>query len=225
MWGMAADPGLKIEEFAGQEAVFVLDLASKIDVCAFAQLFKKRINNQDHYYAFARYYLPEETIQNDPKNAAMYRKWVIQGHLTPTDGAEIDFDLIGEDVKATSAGYQVREIAYDPWRATQLAHQLMEAGAECVEFAQQVKTMSAPMKELEAAVRAGRFHHDGNPVTTWMVSNVTAKLDAKDNIYPRKEKPNLKIDGAVAIIMGIGRLMTHDQKQETSIYESCEIGI
>jgi phage terminase large subunit-like protein len=214
MWGMAADPGLKIEEFAGQEAVFVLDLASKIDVCAFAQLFKKRINNQDHYYAFARYYLPEETIQNDPKNAAMYRKWVIQGHLTPTDGAEIDFDLIGEDVKATSAGYQVREIAYDPWRATQLAHQLMEAGAECVEFAQQMKTMSAPMKELEAAVRAGRFHHDGNPVTTWMVANVTAKLDAKDNIYPRKEKPNLKIDGAVAIIMGIGRLMAHEPAVE-----------
>jgi phage terminase large subunit-like protein len=41
-----------------------------------------------------------------------------------------------------------------------------------------------------------------------MVSNVTAKTDAKDNIYPNKEKRHLKIDGAVAAIMGMARAMT-----------------
>ena len=43
-----------------------------------------------------------------------------------------------------------------------------------------------------------------------MISNVVAKLDAKDNIYPRKEKPEQKIDGAVAAIMGIARAMIGD---------------
>jgi phage terminase large subunit-like protein len=68
----------------------------------------------------------------------------------------------------------------------------------------------APMKEVLSAVKARRFHHDGNPVTTWMMSNVTAKLDAKDNIYPRKEKPQIKIDGAVAIIMGMASRDAHE---------------
>jgi phage terminase large subunit-like protein len=38
-----------------------------------------------------------------------------------------------------------------------------------------------------------------------MASNVVAHLDAKDNIYPRKERPENKIDGIVALIMAISR--------------------
>jgi phage terminase large subunit-like protein len=38
-----------------------------------------------------------------------------------------------------------------------------------------------------------------------MASNVVAHLDAKDNIYPRKERPENKIDGIVALIMALSR--------------------
>jgi phage terminase large subunit-like protein len=38
-----------------------------------------------------------------------------------------------------------------------------------------------------------------------MASNVVAHLDAKDNIYPRKERAENKIDGIVALIMAISR--------------------
>ena len=31
--------------------------------------------------------------------------------------------------------------------------------------------------------------------------------NAKENVYPRKERPENKIDGAIALIMGIGRHM------------------
>ena len=47
--------------------------------------------------------------------------------------------------------------------------------------------------------------HDGDPVMGWMMSNVVAHLDAKDNIYQRKERPENKIDGVVATIMAIAR--------------------
>jgi phage terminase large subunit-like protein len=42
-------------------------------------------------------------------------------------------------------------------------------------------------------------------VLGWMVSNVVAHLDAKDNIYPRKERAENKIDGIVALIMALSR--------------------
>jgi hypothetical protein len=76
-----------------------------------------------------------------------------------------------------------------------------EEGLTMVEVRQIVAHMSEPMKELEALVLSGRFHHDGNPVLAWMVSNVVAHRDNKDNIYPKKERPENKIDGVVAVIM------------------------
>ena len=57
----------------------------------------------------------------------------------------------------------------------------------------------------------GKLIHDGDPVLGWMASNVVAHLDAKDNIYPRKERPENKIDGIVALIMAISRAITPGQ--------------
>jgi len=36
-----------------------------------------------------------------------------------------------------------------------------------------------------------------------MMSNVVARADAKDQVYPRKERAELKIDGPVALIMAM----------------------
>ncbi|MCY1306925.1 Phage Terminase [compost metagenome] len=79
-----------------------------------------------------------------------------------------------------------------------------------MDFNQTVKNMSDPMKEVEARVVARSLWHDGNPVMTWMMGNVAAKIDAKENIYPRKENdndPNCKIDGPVTLIMTMGRAL------------------
>lgn len=43
-----------------------------------------------------------------------------------------------------------------------------------------------------------------------MIGNVVGHYDAKENVYPRKERPENKIDGAVALIMAIGRQMVHE---------------
>ncbi|NDC86789.1 MAG: hypothetical protein EB088_14410, partial [Betaproteobacteria bacterium] len=67
---------------------------------------------------------------------------------------------------------------------------------------------------IEALVLQGRLHHDGNPVLAWMMSNVVAHTDVKDNIYPRKERPENKIDGVVALIMALGRAMSTEKQEE-----------
>jgi len=196
------------KQFVGDSCLLVLDLASKNDICEKLKLFSRMAGGLRHYYVFAKHYLPEKSIESDRTNKGLYEKWVNEGHLTATDGSEIDFDFIGEEVRRDAERNKVDEILYDKWRAVQLAQQLTKDGATCIEYPQTVATMSLPMKELMAAVRAGRFHHNGDPVLKWMFSNVVAKTDAKDNIYPRKEKDELKIDGAVACIMGVGRAMT-----------------
>lgn len=85
------------------------------------------------------------------------------------------------------------------------------------EFRATTQNFSEPTKELDAAIRAGRLRHDGNPVLEWCVGNIVAHYDARANVYPRKQRPEQKIDAAIALIMAIGRAMA--TVEERSIYE------
>ena len=85
---------------------------------------------------------------------------------------------------------------------------------------QTVKNLSEAMKEVMAAVLAGRFHHDGDPVASWAMSNVIAKEDNNENIFPRKEKHgNNKIDPVSALLTGMNRAMLAAGRQR-SAYET-----
>lgn len=99
------------------------------------------------------------------------------------------------------------EMPYDPFQAAQLVTHLADEGIPMVEFGATVKNFSEPMKQLEALVASGKLHHNGNPVLTWCISNVVCHTDAKDNVFPRKDRAEYKIDGAVAAIMAMGRAL------------------
>ena len=80
-----------------------------------------------------------------------------------------------------------------------------------------VQNFSEPMKMLEALVLDGRFHHDGNPIMAWMISNVVCHQDAKGNIYPRKERAENKIDGPVALMMALSLALAARETQSAVI--------
>lgn len=209
-WNKCYDPALKLDDFLNQPFLACLDLASKIDICAYVKLFWKVIEGKIHYYCIApTFYLPRETIEfNDSKRQAeLYQKWVNQGFITEYDGAEIDFNIIVHDVLEDADKYALTEIPHDEWGAFQIAAEFTNQGYTPVKIPKTTKVFSPAMKELDAAIRGGRFHHDGNPVMRWMIGNVVAKVDANENVFPRKEKAHKKIDGAVATFMGINRVL------------------
>lgn len=87
-----------------------------------------------------------------------------------------------------------------------------------IEFRAKTQNFSEPTKELDAAMRAQRIAHDGNPVLEWYIGNVVGRYDARANVYPRKARPEQKIDAAIALIMAIARCMA--AKPAASVYES-----
>lgn len=214
-WDRCADPSLDIADFEGEECTIGLDLASKTDLAAKVLLFPRKVDGIDHYYVFGTYYLPEAAVA-DGRNS-QYAGWEIEGRLVTTPGDVLDFDRVEEDLIEDSRRFQVTEIGYDPWQATQLAQRLQAQGATVIEYRNTVPNFSAPMKEIDALVRAGRLHHNGDPVLGWMVSNVVCHTDAKDNIYPRKERPENKIDGVVALITALGRAMVRDSGESYTV--------
>jgi phage terminase large subunit-like protein len=158
-----------------------------------------------HYYGFVQCYLPEGAVEN--ARNAQYAGWVEEGRIKTTPGDVTDFGVIRDDVLLDSRRFRIREFAFDPWQSAQMAQELEAEGIQTVELRPSTGNFSAPMKELDALVRSCRFHHDGNPVVRWMVSNVVCHTDTKDNIYPRKQRPENKIDGVVALIMALARAM------------------
>ena len=214
-WDDCADESLTLDDFDGEECFVAIDLASKIDIAAMIKLFHRMIDGKKHYYAFGKYYLPEETVYESTND--FYQGWANEGVITVSDGNIIDYEMIEDELRATKSKHQVVEVPYDPFQATQLSTRMMAEGFPMVQMGATVKNFSEPMKELEALVIDGCFHHDGNPALTWMISNVVCHTDAKDNIFPRKERGENKIDGSVALIMAIGRAITREIKQD-SVY-------
>ena len=209
-WKAIADLTLSRDSFAGQPVWIGCDLSSSIDITAAVQVFKRELAGEVHYYVFGRYYLPRERAE-DPEHQH-YQHWLHDQQLIGLPGPTIDLNLLRRDLLHDAATYDVRAIAFDPWAAVETQQELQrELGAEIVvSVPQQVKYLSYPMKQLEALVLEKRIHHGGSPVLTWMMSNLVAHADANDNIFPRKERPENKIDGAVALIMALSRAIADD---------------
>jgi phage terminase large subunit-like protein len=215
-WDACADPSLILENFAGARAVLALDLASKIDLCALEIL----ILDGARWVRFGKYYLPQDLVMAGASSThAHYYAWHLDERLTLTPGNITDYGVIKDDILDLCRLLNVEAVAFDPFQATQLATELLALKIPMVEIRQTVQTLSAPMKELESRVKARTIAHTGCPVMAWQISNVVAHLDAKDNIYPRKESPDNKIDSPVALIMAVSRAMVFPQRKPVSVYE------
>ena len=83
--------------------------------------------------------------------------------------------------------------------------------APTYEFRAITQNFSPAIIELDAAMRSGRLRHDGNPVLEWCLGNVVGKADRRGNLYPTKQRPEQKIDAAVALMMAMGRAMIEDE--------------
>lgn len=216
-WQDAADKSLKLSDFAGEPCYLGIDLASKLDLNAVVPVFMREIAGVKHFYIVGpMFWVPEDTVySSDPelkRTAERYQSFVNQGVLTPTDGAEVDYRVIFETILKLRETVKIESCPIDPYGATSLSHMLDDEGLCPVTITQNFTNMSDPMREIEAALAAGRLHHDGNPILTWCVQNVVGKYYAgsDDVVRPTKEGNENKIDGAVAAMMGVGRAMLNE---------------
>lgn len=204
-WDACADPDLKPADCAGMDCIAALDLATKKDISSRIRWFVDQTTGM--HYLFARHYLPRAAVERGEN--ASYDAWEQQGWLTVTEGQVTDQSVIQADLLTDLAEARCDEVVFDRYQAGKMMAELEAEGLVVVDLSNTVANMSEPMKELEALVLDRKMAHQGDPVLTWMISNVCARLDEKDNIFPIKETKDSKnkIDGAVAAIMGLNRVM------------------
>ena len=208
--------------FDGRKCWAGLDLASTTDVAALVLICP---DDDGGFDVMPVFWIPKENaIRRERKDRVPYSAWVNQGIMRSTEGDVIDYEQIRADIIELSERFNIQEIAVDRWNATQLVTQLDGDGINVAMFGQGYRSMSAPSKLLEALVMSKKLHHNSDPVMRWMASNVAIESDAAGNIKPSKKKSTEKIDGIVALVMGLARA-TASNDDGDSIYEDRGITI
>ena len=211
-WVESEAPAFSEADLLGLPCIGGLDLAEKIDLCAFVLVFQR----EDRLDMTCRFWLPEAQVEiQAKKNRQFLREWVQQGWLIATPGEIVDHAFIRREINQLRERFAFSEVGFDARSATQIAAQLGEQdGLTMVDVRQGTLSLSEPSKWLEASIVERKVRATGapggpNPVMRWMVGNATKRTDANMGIAPDKKRSKDKIDGVSAAVTAMQR-MTKD---------------
>ena len=179
-----------------------LDLSSKLDLTAVAAYWPET------HSVVVKFWIPEANVAERSRREIFdYRGAIKDGLIETTPGSWIDQAAIRRYVNELGEKYDVQEIGFDSWNASQMSTWLQDDdGFQIVEMRQGAKTMSEPSKFLVGLIRDARLRHGGNAVLRWNARNLMFRRDPNDGWAPKKHPQGRKrIDGMVALIMAIGR--------------------
>lgn len=193
------------EDIEGAQAYAGLDLASTTDIAAFVVVVPDADGGLD---LLPYFFVPEERIEERAvRDKVSYDLWRDQGFIESTPGNVIDYRYIRKRINEIGEQFHICEIAFDRWGATEIVQSLDDDGFTVVQFGQGFASMAHPTRELLRVVLDKKIRHGGNPVLRWMADNMTVKQDPAGNVKPDKSKSTEKIDGMVALIMGLDRAL------------------
>tara|TARA_R110000764_G_scaffold164087_5_gene251185 strand:- start:7115 stop:8806 length:1692 start_codon:yes stop_codon:yes gene_type:complete len=205
-----------LESWKGQPCYIGLDLASTSDFTCVSMLFAK----EGKVYVYNKNFLPEDAVYSKAGHyGRMYQGWLEEDFIEITEGNVVDMKYIKQRILEYCEMFNVKEIAYDSWGASELSADLLDKGLPMVKMGQGISSMSAPSKAFEVLVKSGKLVHGNNPILAWMASNCESYTDVNENIKIRKGSPMNKIDGVIAAIMALGRLDVNGGLKE-SVYET-----
>lgn len=227
IWSHGASPFLRMDDWQaceasydaddleGELAFMGLDLSQTKDMTAAVLLFPR--DGQVLQLPF--FWMPEEEARRK-NHLASYLAWGQMGVLRLTPGDVVDYRIVEDDIAELCRRFSVRELAYDKTYAENITQRLYDrCGVERVVFPQTMMALTGPTSEYERRVINGTLRHPKHPVLSWQASHVEVKSDTSGNRRPVKPDHNnhKKIDGIVAAIMALGRIMIYESEGE-SIY-------
>ncbi|MFH1739831.1 MAG: terminase TerL endonuclease subunit, partial [bacterium] len=191
-----------------------LDLASTTDIAALVLVLP---DGDGYYEVLPFFWVPEDTVDvRTVRDRVPSRLWADQGFLEVTPGHVLDYRFIRKRINELGDEFNIREIAFDRWGATEIIQYLEDDGFTVAQFGQGFKDMANPTRELLKLTLGKKLRHGGHPVLRWMADNVTVKQDPAGNVKPDKSKSTEKIDGVVALIMGLDRAL---RSEGGSVYD------
>lgn len=190
-------------------AVGGVDLSSTTDLTCATLLWTK----DSRFYIAQMYFIPIEIAdQKEKEDKVPYKAWEKNGWVTFTEGARIDYtDVTAWFVKMREEhGIIPLWIGYDSWNAQYFTSDMTNHNFVMEQVIQGPKTMSAPMKQMEAEFKSRNIVYNNNPVLKWNLTNTQKKHDENDNIRAIKGRnPKMRVDGTFSLIDAFVIYMRH----------------
>lgn len=179
------------------------DLSATTDLTAAVIIY--RLKGDNRLYVLQMYWMPEELIEKRvAEDKIPYDLWREQGLLRACAGNRVEYkDVTAWFVEMQQKhGLYINWVGYDPWGAPYWKDDMESNFGEVLEDVRQGKaTLSNPMKELAAELRAKRIVYNNNPILKWCMSNVAIDVDKNLNIQPCKtNNQRRRIDGFAALL-------------------------
>lgn len=197
-----------LEDFRGCICLGAVDLSETTDLtCAKILLMKP---NDPTKYVYTMYFVPEGKIENsDDWNAgARYREWAEQGHVTVTEGHDIDLAVVADWFFKLYEEYEIKlyKCGYDQRFAKDWLNRMSDLGwdkanEDVVMILQNAQTLSNAMKLCEADFKHQLINFNDNPVDKWCLKNAGIKVDDKGQCICVKQEIAKRIDGAVTFVI------------------------
>jgi len=156
-------------DLVGRKCYVGMDLSSTKDLTALVAVFP----DGDSFDVLSAFFVPKGNMaQRVRRDRVPYDQWERDKHLVATAGDVVDYEAVRRQLLIWAADYDVKEVAFDPWNATDLVTRLQEQdGFKCVAMRQGFASLSAPTKSLETAILKKALRHDGQPVMRWCMGN------------------------------------------------------
>lgn len=182
------------DEIYDSYAIGGVDLSSTTDLtCATCLVVKG-----DTKYVMQQYFIPSQHLQRKIKDDKIpYDIWEQKGLVTVCEGAKVNYTDVTEWFLKLQSEYEISTVfvGYDPWNSRLLdTRNAKRRFSVCLKSASGAKTMSNPMKQLEADLIDKKINYNNNPVLKWCLTNTEVKRDENDNIRPVKRKENYRKD-------------------------------
>lgn len=210
----------QLEELRGEPCFAGLDIGATDDLTALVLVFprpEREVILLPWFFAAT-----EGKWRGRNESRPLYESWHRRGFLELTPGDATDYDGILARAMELHGRFRIRKGAMDAsYQGLQVAHDLAQAGIEMEAYPQSPVRMTAPSREFEDRVIAGKVRHGANPILRWMASNVCVvgeKHNLLKPVKPKRESP-LKVDGIIAAIMGLALAMA-EPAEEPSVYET-----
>jgi len=221
MWDANNTKPVIESEQAGRWCVAGIDLSAYEDLTCCVYLFP-RDNDREWVDLLMRCWCPEAKLY-DSKNKYrdQYQAWHQNGYLYITEGNVIDYDFILEQVSADYKTFEMGLIGVDyAFQGIQFVQQLEKKVGHTEKNPKVIGTNNTATKlgpvcnEFERRLIAHKINHGGNPILRFMADSVCVRENVDGYKKPDKDKSQGKIDGIVATLYGLDRLMRSKPKSK-----------
>ena len=192
-----------IETFHGSLILGAVDLSETTDMTSAKALIMRRDDRTK--YIIQHYWIPESKLESsdDKEAGAKYKEWAKAGLLTICEGNDIDLSEVADWYYKLNREYGLRlyKCGYDVKFSKDFLRRMEEYSYDCEMVYQDKKTLSNAMKVCEADFKARYINYNENEIDRWCLKNAAMEVDNYGNCQAVKQKPSMRIDGAVTFII------------------------